>query len=168
MGDHEANGHQRGRLPAWMRVTLVLLAVIAGGLAVWLYATDSGRTRSGDMAAVREVSIVASNFRSWPETAHQIARTNLYHPGEEGARPAAQPRSSMAKVVNTICALPSSKRIWVRSPRTSGRRPRQQVDPAGCGRPQDSGLPPGSCVCGVRCNCSLARITLPACATCMK
>lgn len=84
MGDHEANGHQRGRLPAWMRVTLVLLAVIAGGLAVWLYATDSGRTRSGDMAAVREVSIVASNFRSWPETAHQIARTNLYHPGEEG------------------------------------------------------------------------------------
>ena len=62
----------------------MLLVVIAGGLAVWLYATDSSRTRSGDMAAVREVSIVASNFRSWPEAAHQIARTNLYHPGTDG------------------------------------------------------------------------------------
>ena len=71
-------------MPAWVRVPLLLLLVIAGGLAVWLAATDNSRTRSGDMAAVREVSIVASNFRSWPETAHQIARTNLYHPGIDG------------------------------------------------------------------------------------
>ena len=84
MDGQDADGRPAGGLPAWMRVTIVLLLVIGGGLAVWLAATDSSRSRSGDMAAVREVSIVASNFRSWPETAHQIARTNLYHPGDDG------------------------------------------------------------------------------------
>jgi hypothetical protein len=81
-GEPEAS--QPRNLPAWMRVTALLLLVISGALALWLYASDSNRTRSGDMAAVREVSIVASNFRSWPETAHQIARTNLFHQGING------------------------------------------------------------------------------------
>jgi hypothetical protein len=90
-----------------MRVTLVLLLVIAGGLAVWLYATDSSRTRSGDMAAVREVSIVASNFRSWPETTHQIARTNLYHPGTGGTVDLYHPEIGRFAVSYSTTPLPA-------------------------------------------------------------
>ena len=68
--------------PQWLRFTLLLVLLIAVGIAVWAFATDSSRTRSGDMGAVRELSIVASNFESWPETAHQVALTNLFHKPE--------------------------------------------------------------------------------------
>lgn len=67
------------RLPAWIRFTALMLLLIAVGIAVWALVADRSRTRSGDMGAVRELSIVASNFRSWPETAHQVAQTNLFH-----------------------------------------------------------------------------------------
>ncbi|WP_199556282.1 hypothetical protein [Sandaracinobacteroides hominis] len=70
--------------PAWLRFITLMVLLIAAGLAFWLYATDSNRTRSGDMGAVREVSIVATNFRSWPDTAHQVAKTNLFHAGSGG------------------------------------------------------------------------------------
>ena len=65
--------------PAWIRFTLLVAVAIGVGIAVWAFATDSSRTRSGDMGAVRELSIVASNFESWPESAHQVAQTNLFH-----------------------------------------------------------------------------------------
>lgn len=68
--------------PQWLRFILLFLLLIAVGIAVWAFATDSNRTRSGDMGAVRELSIVASNFESWPETAHQVALTNLFHKPE--------------------------------------------------------------------------------------
>jgi hypothetical protein len=71
-------------LPPWLRFTLVLGLVLAAGLAAWAFATDSNRTRSGDMGSVRELSVVASNFQSWPDTAEQIARTNLFHAPEGG------------------------------------------------------------------------------------
>ncbi len=83
-GDTAAS--QTGRTPAWLRFILMLVVLIGAGLAIWLYATSSDRTRSGDMTAVREVSIVASNFQSWPDTAHQIAKTNLFHAAKPGGR----------------------------------------------------------------------------------
>lgn len=80
----ESGSTHGGGTPAWLRFITLIIVLIAVGLAFWLYATDSNRTRSGDMGAVREVSIVATNFRSWPDTAHQIAKTNLFHPGSGG------------------------------------------------------------------------------------
>lgn len=71
-------------MPAWIRFTLLVALLIGVGIAVWAFANDSSRTRSGDMGAVRELSIVASNFESWPESAHQVAQTNLFHKPESG------------------------------------------------------------------------------------
>lgn len=83
MGDNsEGTGGATSGMPAWLRFTLLVALMIGVGIAVWALATDSSRTRSGDMGAVRELSIVASNFESWPETAHQVAQTNLFHAPE--------------------------------------------------------------------------------------
>ena len=82
-GDTEAAGAgPTAGWPAWLRFTLLVALLIGVGIAVWAFSTDSSRTRSGDMGAVRELSIVASNFESWPETAHQVALTNLFHAPE--------------------------------------------------------------------------------------
>lgn len=82
MGDTDEKASGPAGWPAWIRFTLLMALLIGVGLAVWAFATDSSRTRSGDMGAVRELSIVASNFESWPETAHQVAQTNLFHKPE--------------------------------------------------------------------------------------
>ncbi len=64
---------------AWLPLLLSVVAIIALGFAVYVLLVSWRVGRSEDARRVRDLAIAASNLNTWPATADQIGRANLYH-----------------------------------------------------------------------------------------
>lgn len=74
----QAEGAGRGRASFWVMVLLGLAVTAALGLAIWWWLSDLRRSDVLDDRRFHELAIAADNLATWPETARQLAWTNLY------------------------------------------------------------------------------------------
>jgi hypothetical protein len=74
----QADGTGRGRASFWVLVLLGLAAAAAIGFAIWWWLSDLRRSDVLDDRRFHELAIAADSLATWPETARQLAWTNLY------------------------------------------------------------------------------------------
>lgn len=74
----QADGPGRGRASVVVMVLLGLAVAVVIGFAIWWWLSDLRRSDVLDDRRFHELAIAADNLATWPETARQMAWTNLY------------------------------------------------------------------------------------------